>query len=283
MVAKELEGGAPVAQAPTALAPTEAPPPVHGTQHEFGWQWARYPEVLPEHREQFRRWIAPFPEEGFAGKRFLDLGCGAGRNSHWALVNGATGGIALDYDERTVAQARQNLAEHPGMEVRHQSAYELADEAVVDVAFSIGVIHHLAEPKRAVANMVRALKPGGSLVLWVYAKEGNERYLMVVDPLRKWVTTKLPAGVTRLLAKALSPLLWAYIRLPHSKPYLLLLREKGLRQLELIILDQLIPSIAFYWTREETLDLVAGLPVEDVRIQHTNGMSWSLVATKRGA
>lgn len=276
-------GGLVVETSDTALAPMAEAPPSHGTQHEFGWQWARYPEVLPEHREQFRRWISPFPEAGFEGKRFLDLGCGAGRNAHWALVNGATGGIALDYDERTVAQARKNLAEHPGMEVRHQSAYELADEAVVDVAFSIGVIHHLADPKRAVANMVRALKPGGTLILWVYAKEGNERYLMVIDPLRRFITSKIPAPLTRLLAKAMTPALWAYIRLPHEKAYLRLLREKGFRQLELIILDQLIPSIACYWTEAETRDLVAGLPVEGIQTQHTNGMSWSLVATKQAS
>lgn len=262
------------------MPPTDDPS-LSGTQHQFGYEWERYTEILPLHREQFRRWIAPFPEDGFAGKRFLDVGCGMGRNSYWALQNGAASGLAIDYDERTVAAARTNLADYPQCEVRFESIYDLAERESVDVAFSIGVIHHLAQPRKAVEKMVEALKPGGSLVLWVYGREGNELYLSVIDPLRKLVTSRVPVGVTHGLAKAMTVGLLGYLALPHQREYEKLLRGHSFRQLELIVLDQLIPSIASYWTREETLSLVEGLPVEDVQISHTNGMSWTLVAKKR--
>lgn len=252
-----------------------------GTQHQFGYEWDLYPEILPIHREQFRRWIAPFDEAGFQGKTFVDGGCGMGRNAHWAMQAGALGGLALDYDVRTLAQARRNLAPYEGLEVRHQSLYELAEPARFDIAFSIGVIQHLAEPRKAVENLVEALKPGGTLILWVYAKEGNERYLAIVDPLRKHLTSRLPHRLLRWASRALSLPLWAYVRLPHRKEYLRLLRDMSLRSLELIVLDQLIPSIAAYWTRGEVEALVAGLPLENVRLAHTNGMSWTLVAEKR--
>lgn len=252
-----------------------------GTQHQFGYEWDLYPEILPIHREQFRRWIAPFDEAGFAGKTFVDGGCGMGRNAHWAMQAGATGGLAIDYDERTLAQARRNLAPYPGLEVRHQSLYDLDEPDRFDVAFSIGVIQHLAQPRQAVENLVKALKPGGTLILWVYAKEGNERYLAIVDPLRKHLTSRLPHGVLRAFSRLLTVPLWGYVRLPHKKEYLRLLREMSFRSLELIVLDQLIPSIAAYWTRAETEALVAGLPVTNVRLNHTNQMSWTLVAEKR--
>src|SRR5436309_15661875 len=100
-----------------------------GTQHQFGYEWAAYPEIVAQHREQFRRWIAPFREEDFKGKRFLDAGCGIGRNSFWAMSAGAASGIAFDYDERTVAAARKNLAGFPDCEVRFQSIYDLAGTA----------------------------------------------------------------------------------------------------------------------------------------------------------
>lgn len=259
----------------------ETTTPTTGTQHQFGYEWDLYPEILPIHQEQFRRWIAPFDESGFVGKTFVDGGCGMGRNAHWAMVAGAVGGLAIDYDERTLAQARRNLAPYPGLEVRHQSLYDLDEPGRFDIAFSIGVIQHLAQPRRAVENLVATLKPGGTLVLWVYAREGNERYLAIVDPMRKHVTSHMPHSLLRLSARALSLPLWAYVRLPHKKEYLRLLREMSLRSLELIVLDQLIPSIAAYWTREETQALVAGLPLENVRLAHTNGMSWTLVAEKR--
>jgi hypothetical protein len=60
----------------------------------------------------------------------------------------------------------------------------------------------------------------------------------------------------------------------------LLLRKHSFRQLELIVLDHLIPSIAHYWTAEEVRQLVAGLPLGNHVLSHTNGMSWTLVATR---
>lgn len=261
------------------MPPTEEPP-VTGTQHQFGYEWERFPEILPLHREQFRRWIAPFREEDFAGKRFLDVGCGMGRNSFWALENGAASALAIDYDERTVAAARKNLEAFPHCEVRLQSIYELAEPGKFDIAFSIGVIHHLAEPRQAIERMVDALKPGGHLVLWVYGREGNELYLSMIDPLRKFLTSRVPAPVTHGLAKAMTVGLLGYLALPHKREYEKLLRGHSFRQLELIVLDQLIPSIAAYWTREEALALVAGLPLEDVQVSHTNGMSWTVVARR---
>lgn len=251
-----------------------------GTQHQFGYEWAAYPEIVAQHREQFQRWIAPFREEDFKGKRFLDAGCGMGRNSFWALSAGAASGIAIDYDERTVAAARKNLAGFPNCEVRFQSIYDLAENATVDIAFSIGVIHHLAEPRKAVENMVQALRPGGTLILWLYGREGNEFYLSVIDPFRKFVTSRFPHFMTRWTAAGMTVALKAYLALPHKRPYELLLRKHSFRQLELIVFDQLIPSIAHYWTADEVRQLVAGLPLADNVLSHANGMSWTLVATK---
>jgi SAM-dependent methyltransferase len=251
-----------------------------GTESEFGYQWDAFPEIVALHQEQFRRWLGPFRLEDFSGKRFLDAGCGMGRNAFWALKAGAAAGLAIDYDERTIAAARKNLASYPNCEVRFQSIYELAEEGTVDVAFSIGVIHHLAEPRRAVENMVRAIASGGSLVLWLYAREGNERFLRVVDPLRRHVSSRLPPAVTRATAFCLTIALKFYLALPHRRPYETLLRRHSFRQLQLIIFDQLIPSIANYWTADEVRELVAGLPLERVSLTHTNRMSWTLVATK---
>lgn len=252
-----------------------------GTQHQFGYEWERYTEILPLHREQFRRWIAPLREEDFAGKRFLDGGCGMGRNSFWALSAGAAGALAIDYDERTIASARKNLAGFPQCEVRFQSIYELDEPGRFDIVFSIGVVHHLAEPRKAVERLVDAVAPGGKLCLWLYAHEGNELYLSIIDPLRKHVTSRLSPRLTHALSTLMTVALKAYLALPHKRDYELLLRGHSFRQLELIVLDQLVPSIAFYWTRAQVLDLIAGLPLEDVQLVHTNGMSWTLVATKR--
>jgi ubiquinone/menaquinone biosynthesis C-methylase UbiE len=59
-----------------------------------------------------------------------------------------------------LAAARANLRPFPTIEVTKSSAYELPWRDELDIAFSIGVIHHLEFPKRALEAMVRATKPG---------------------------------------------------------------------------------------------------------------------------
>jgi len=60
--------------------------------------------------EQFRRWAVHLAPGEWRGKSFLDVGCGMGRNSFWPMHYGAREGCAVDIDERSLAQARRNLA-----------------------------------------------------------------------------------------------------------------------------------------------------------------------------
>lgn len=252
-----------------------------GTERAFGFAWAFYNEVIPLHKDQFRGWITPLPLSFFAGKRFLDAGCGIGRNSLWALEAGASSGLAFDYDERTVAVARRNLAAHPACEVALRSVYELEADAEFDVVFCIGVLQHLERPEEAVRRLARALRPGGTLILWVYAREGNEGYLRWADPLRRLVTSRIHPLATLALARAMTAALWLRLRLPHRDPYLRQLSKRSFRHMEAMVFDQLLPHIAHYWTRAEMLALVGGLPVSVTHLTHTHGMSWTLLAEKR--
>lgn len=253
-----------------------------GTERCFGYEWDFYREIIPLHERQFAQWIAPVPLDFFQGKRFLDAGCGIGRNSLWALRAGAASCYAFDYDERTVAVARENLSAFSNCEVHFESIYDLAVQEDFDIAFCIGVLQHLAHPKTAVEQLVRALKPGGTLILWVYAREGNERYLAVVDPLRRHVTSKLPHIATRYLSIAMTALLKCYLLLPHRDAYLRELKRRSFRHMEAMVFDQLLPAISKYFRRDEALGLIEGLPVELTHLTHTNGMSWTLVARKKG-
>src|SRR5262249_18640111 len=155
--------------------------------------------------------------------------------------------------------------------------YELTRENEFDVAFCIGVLHHLIDPRKAVENLVRAVKPGGTLILWVYAYEGNESYLVLANPVRAHLTSKLHPRIVQQMATALTLLLKIYLLFPHRKRYMHFLKLRSFRHMEAMVFDQLIPSISVYYRKEEVIELVDGLPVEIKHLVHSNDVSWTLV------
>ena len=102
-----------------------------GSPERFGYSWDHYADLLPEHEEQFLRWTT-LDRSFWKGMRFVDGGCGIGRNSYWPMTYGALGGLAIDVDDRTLGRARHNLAQFPSMEVRKQSIYEITESDAFD-------------------------------------------------------------------------------------------------------------------------------------------------------
>jgi predicted RNA methylase len=80
-----------------------------GSPDRFSYFWSIFSEILPEHHEQFIRWTAALPREAWERAYFLYAGRGIGRNSFQAMQASATGGVACDIDERSLAVARKNL------------------------------------------------------------------------------------------------------------------------------------------------------------------------------
>jgi SAM-dependent methyltransferase len=253
-----------------------------GSPDRFGYSWDRYSEVLPEHEEQFLRWTAPLGREDWRGVRFLDAGCGIGRNSYWPMTYGAAGGVALDVDDRTLARARTNLAKFPAVEVRRQSIYDIAEENTFDLAFSIGVIHHLEFPERAVARMVRAVKPGGQVLVWLYGRENNGWIIHLFNPVRTALFSRLPLGLVHALSWPLTAILWLMLRLGLQRlAYFRLIRRFSFDHLRAIVFDHMIPRIALYYTRDEAITLLRNAGLETVETVWVNEMSWAVRGRKR--
>jgi SAM-dependent methyltransferase len=101
------------------------------------------------------------------GKRLLDLGCGAGENSVYFAKKGAHC-VATDYSPGMVEVALQ-LAEANGVEVegRTENAMELTfPDNTFDIVYASNLLHHIPDPKVAIKEMHRVLKPGGKACFW---------------------------------------------------------------------------------------------------------------------
>jgi SAM-dependent methyltransferase len=252
-----------------------------GSPDRFGYEWDVYAEILPEHEEQFRRWTAPLEPQDWQGKDFLDVGCGMGRNSYWPLKYGAAGGVAIDIDERSLESARRNLKPFPRLQVMRASVYDLPFEDRFDLAFSIGVIHHLERPVRALEVMVRAVKPGGRVLIWVYGRENNRWLVSVLDPLRRVLFSRLPIGVTHHLSLFPAMLIWLLVRLGiRPIEYFRLIGKFDFAHLRAIVFDQMLPRIAHYWPRETVARMMAEAGLVDVSLTWVNQMSWSAIGTR---
>jgi SAM-dependent methyltransferase len=252
-----------------------------GSPDRFGYSWSVFSEILPEHREQFVRWTAALPVEAWKGARFLDAGCGIGRNSHWAMFAGAAGGVAFDIDDRSLAAARKNLDPYPTIDVRRQSIYEIPEENCFDIAFSIGVIHHLAEPEAALRQLIRAVKPGGCVLIWVYGRENMKWLTRYFDPIRRLLLSRLPLGLVYHLSLYPTAALWLALRIGLSRlEYYKLLRRFSSAHLRAVVFDQMIPRIAHYWPREFVESLCRNAGLENIRLRHVNDMSWSACGQK---
>ena len=249
------------------------------TSKRFGYQWDRHREFHPHYREQFLNWIAPLDPGAFAGRDVLDAGCGMGRNSHFAVELGARHVTAIDASPLAIASARAVLADD-GVEVRHQSIYDIPDREAYDLCFSLGVVHHLEAPRRALERLLDTLRPGGRLVVWLYGYEGNELYVQLfrlVHPLLR----RLPTRCIDALAHALALPLYLLLKLPLPRsPYLRSLARFPYAHVQLIVHDQLVPAIARYYRRQEVEALFDGLPISRCEIHHNRGYSWTVLCRK---
>jgi SAM-dependent methyltransferase len=252
-----------------------------GSADRFGHEWQTYGDILPEHEDQFRRWTAALSPADWQGKLFLDVGCGMGRNSFWALKYGAAAGVAIDIDERTLESARRNLDPFPTVRVIKTSIYELSFKDHFDLVFSIGVVHHLEHPERALERMARAVKPGGNVLIWVYGRENNGWLVMVLNPLRRMLFSRLPIQLTHHLSIYPTVLLWVALKLGiRPIEYLRLIAKFDFRHLRAIVFDHMLPRIAHYWPRETVARMMTEAGLEDVRLIWVNQMSWSAIGRR---
>jgi len=105
-----------------------------------------------------------------------DLGCGTGAVAE-ALAPYVGKVVAVDGSPAMVRAAKRRLEPHANVEVQSGELEGLPiDDASVDAATMFLVLHHVADPKRAIAEACRVLRPGGRIVLVDMFPHDREEY-----------------------------------------------------------------------------------------------------------
>lgn len=268
------------------------------TADAFATSWNNLPEGSVYTPEQVADWFDPLQPGDIQGKRVLEMGCGNGSLMvhvvRWnpAQLDGIDLGAAVD-------SARVNLeasgATHWSVRQEDLVAFTSAG---YDVAYSIGVLHHLKQPSAGFQSVVRNTRPGGRFHCWVYAREGNGIVIAVVEPLRR-IASRLPWWLTKyglatplvfpyyLYAKMLRALpSWHGLRLLPLYDYSLWIARREFAFFRHVAFDQLVTPQTVYLDRrtlEGWLADNADIEPGSTYMMMRNGNSWKFGGRVREA
>ena len=254
---------------------------------DFGEQWTRYTANDGFYASQELFWdivgglLTP---ADIKDASVAEIGSGTGRIVGMLVQAGARTVYALEPSD-ACAVLKANTRDLPQVTCV-QARGDALPAAGFDLVVSIGVLHHIPDPRPVVAAAYRGLRPGGKCLIWVYGHEGNGPYLLLLRVLKP-VTTALPAAVLAALAWLLTVALTGYMsvtRLIAAAPlraYLeRVIRPLTMRQRQLVVFDQLNPKVARYYRGHEARALLADAGFSDVRTHHRHGYSWTVVGTR---
>ncbi|MCB9655696.1 MAG: methyltransferase domain-containing protein [Deltaproteobacteria bacterium] len=265
------------------------------TVDRFGAQWNDFDTIREHYEDQFLGWIRPNTKESFAGKIVLEGGCGKGRHSALVAKYKAKEVIAVDLGS-AVEAARRNTRHLPNVHVIQADLHHLPiRRQAVDIAFSVGVLHHTPTPKRAFDALAETVRPGGRMIVWVYGRENNGWIVHFVDPVRRRITSRLPHRWLFHASKLPATLVYGFARSLYGYgsrdtknalnendttrlyygQYMRQLASFPFSEVHSIVHDHLTPAIAHYLPRGEVESWFKGPHFDEVQVTWHNENSWA--------
>lgn len=176
--------------------------------NNFSFEWNRFRTTQldsangrGESESRFQRSL-DFPLKALRGMQVLDAGCGMGRFAEVALKYGATV-VGMDLS-LAVDAAAQNLRVHPNAQFVQADLFALPfRDETFDLVYSLGVLHHTPDPRRAFLGLVKLLRKGGKISATLYSGY-NKVYVRSTNFWRR-ILTRLPTPVLYRLSHLAIP------------------------------------------------------------------------------
>jgi SAM-dependent methyltransferase/uncharacterized protein YbaR (Trm112 family) len=164
------------------------------TAESFAYEWNNIYKENDFEKNNFLHFLSPFIKEGdLKGKFLLDIGCGSGRFTKQAALCGAEISLGTDLGE-SVELAYKLTKDLENACIVQADIYTMPFENIFDLAFSIGVLHHLPQPQEGFSRLLKVLKKDGAMLIWVYNRRNNKRALYFYEPLRA-IARKIPKPI----------------------------------------------------------------------------------------
>ncbi|MFZ2187715.1 MAG: methyltransferase domain-containing protein [Candidatus Moraniibacteriota bacterium] len=220
------------------------------TAESFAYEWKYIYKENTYEKNNFYHFAGPYiTEANIKGKTTLDIGCGSGRFTKWAALSGTEVSFGTDLGE-SVEVAYELTKNIENACIVQADIYQMPFQDTFDLAYSIGVLHHLPQPKQGFLKLPTVLKNGGEMVIWVYNRRNNARALYFYEPLRD-ILKKLP-----------KPLLFKLSYLPGGIVHLINLFGKLLERINFQSLAKKLPfsyyaNFSFNMKLNDAFDVLA--------------------------
>lgn len=186
------------------------------TFQSFGYEWTAFGDVTPEEIRFWDRYFKDVPVEALTGSLAADIGCGKGRYTR-VTAERVAHLIALDGSD-AVHSAARNMADLDNVVVVKADLNQAPlRTAAFDFVSSLGVLHHLTDPRQGFRTVSALVKPGGWLLVYLYSRDPHLSVrsvgLTVADYLRK-ASVRIPHPALRLLCYPLAVVLYVCVVIP---------------------------------------------------------------------
>ena len=182
--------------------------------NSFGHEWAAfdYAESVNDEAldKQFLAYCAPIDLQQFNANSAVaaDFGAGSGRwvsrlLPHFSLV------YALEPSDGAIKVLRNKFTNETRMKILQETvgANSIPAESL-DLAMSLGVLHHIPDTGLAIKDVASKIKRGGVFLCYLYYKLDNKpvyyRGLFWASNSLRWVISRLPYAIRRLIAQVIA-------------------------------------------------------------------------------
>jgi SAM-dependent methyltransferase len=260
------------------------------TASRFAEEWTHWSDLRDYYKKEFFDWIAPLTPSDFKDQLVFEGGCGKGRHTAIVAACAAKAIVSLDLGESAFV-AFAHTRQFPNAHVIIGDLLNPPVRPLFDLAFSVGVLHHLPDPAAGFASLASRAREGGRVAFWVYGLEGNEWITRYVDPVRKTLTSHLPAWFLRLACIPPAIFLWTVIKLfyrpdkdgkgPSKLPYgdyFAAQYHYPFDEIHANVFDQLVTPVAYYLRADQVRPWLA-TGFRDALLRSHRGYSWTGLAT----
>ncbi len=185
---------------------------------DFGKEWEKFNYLdsynLESLREQFENYLEPLPDE-FRRRNDLiiaDFGAGTGR---WAffLKEFASKIYAVEPAEKAFRVLENRFIGDPKVLILNESIeFNQVPKNALDLAVSLGVLHHIQDTQKAIECIASRIKPGGLFLCYLYYSLENKsnvyQSLWRVSEIFRKIISRFPSSIKFFVTDLIAAILY---------------------------------------------------------------------------